>query len=55
MYSSELWIISSSYTDKYIIVWRKIERRIWEIFINSHKHSVHNLNSDCKYFIEKRI
>ena len=51
----ELWNLSSSYTDKYIIAWRKIKRRIWKIPINSHKHIVHNLSSDCKYLIEKRI
>ena len=28
---------------------------IWKIPINSHKHIVHNLSSDCKYLIEKRI
>ena len=38
--------LSSSYTDKYIIAWRKIERRIWKIPINRHKHIVHNLSSD---------
>ena len=26
-----------------------------KIPINSHKHTVHNLSSDCKYLIEKRI
>ena len=55
MYGCELWNWSSSYTDKYIIAWRKIKRRIWKIPINSHKHIVHNLSSDCKYLIEKRI
>ena len=55
MYGCELWNLSSSYTDKYIIAWRKIKRRIWKIPINSHKHIAHNLRSDCKYFIEKRI
>ena len=47
MYGCELWNLSSSYTDKYIIAWRKIKRRIWKIPINSHKHIVHNLSSDC--------
>ena len=28
MYGCELWNLSSSYTDKYIIAWRKINRRI---------------------------
>ena len=37
------------------IAWRKIKRRSWKIPINSHKHIVHNLSSDCKYLIEKRI
>ena len=55
MYGCELWNLSSSYTDKYIIALRKIKRRIWKIPINSHKHIVHNLSSDCKYLIEKRI
>ena len=55
MYGCELWNLSSSYIDKYIIAWRKIKRRIWKIPINSHKHIVHNLSSDCKYLIEKRI
>ena len=55
MYGCELWNLSSSYTDKYIIAWRKIKRRIWKIPINSHKHIVNNLSSDCKYLIEKRI
>ena len=50
MYGCELWNLSSSYTDKYIIAWRKIKRRIGKIPINSHKH---NLSSDCKYLIEK--
>ena len=57
MYGCELCNVNSSYmyTDKYIIAWRKIKRRIWKIPINSHKHIVHNLSSDCKYLIEKRI
>ena len=55
MYGCELWNLSLSYTDKYIIVWRKIKRRIWKIPINNNKHIVHNLSSDCKYLIEKRI
>ena len=32
---------------------RKIKKLIWKILINSHKHIVHNLSSDCKYLIEK--
>ena len=44
MYGCELWNLISSYTDKYIIAWRKIKRQI-----------VHNLSSDCKYLTEKRI
>ena len=54
MYGCELWnlLVSSSYTDKYRIAWRKIKRRILKIPINSHKHIVHNLSSDCKYLIE---
>ena len=55
MYGCELWNLSSGYTDKYIITWRKIKRQIWKIPINSQKHIVHNLSSDCKYLIEKRI
>ena len=55
MYGCELWNLSSSHIDKYIIAWRKIKRRIWKIPINSHKHIAHNLRSDCKYLIEKRI
>ena len=55
MYGYELWNLSLNYTDKYIIAWRKIKKRIWKIPINSHKHIVHNLSSDCKYLIEKRI
>ena len=34
---------------------QKFKRRIWKIPINSHKHIVYNLSSDCKNFIEKRI
>ena len=55
MYGCELWNLSSSYTVKYIIAWRKIKRQVWKIPINSHKQIVHNLISDCKYLIEKRI
>ena len=51
MYGCELWNLSSNCTDKHIIAWRKI----WKIPINSHKHIVHNLSSDCKYLIEKHI
>ena len=47
MYRCELWNLNSSYTDKYIIAWRKINRRILKIPI-SHNHIVHNLNLDCK-------
>ena len=53
MYGCELWNLSSS--SIYKIAWRKSKRRIWKIPINSHKHIVHNLSSDCKYLIEKRI
>ena len=53
MYGCELWNLSSSYTDKYIIAWRKIKRPIWKIPINSHKRIVYNLSSDCKYLIEQ--
>ena len=31
MYGCELWNLSLSYIDKYIIAWRKIKRRIWKI------------------------
>ena len=51
MYGCELWNLSSCYIGKYIIVWRKIKGQIWKIPINSHKHIVHNLSSDCKYLI----
>ena len=30
MYGCELWNLTSSYIDKYIIAWRKIKRRIME-------------------------
>ena len=55
MYSCELWNLSSRYTNKCIIAWGKIKRRIWKIPINSHKQIVHNCSSDCKYLMEKRI
>ena len=54
MYGCELLNKSSSYTDKYIIALRKNKKQIWKIPINSHKHIVHNLNSDCIYLIKKR-
>ena len=41
--------------DKYIIAWRKIKRRIWKIPPTSHKYIDHNLSSDCKKLLEKRI
>ena len=55
MYGCELWKLSSSYSDKYLIAWRKIKRRTWKIPSNSHKHIVHNLSSDCKCLVERRI
>ena len=54
MYGCELWNLTSSYIDKYIIAWRKIKRRIWKIPPTSHKYIVHNLSSDCKMLLEKR-
>ena len=41
--------------DKYIIAWRKIKRGKWKIPPTSHKYIVHNLSSDCKKLLEKRI
>ena len=41
--------------DKYITAWRKIKRGIWKIPPTSHKYIVHNLSSDCKKLLEKRI
>ena len=41
--------------DKYIIAWRKIKRRIWKIPPTSHIYIDHNLSSDCKTLLEKRI
>ena len=55
MYGCELWNLTSSYINKYIIAWRKIKRRIWKIPPTSHKYIVHNLSSDCKKLLEKRI
>ena len=55
MYGCELSNLTSSYIDKYIIAWRKIKRRIWEIPPTSHKYIVHNLSSDCKKLLEKLI
>ena len=55
LYGCELWNLTSSYIDKYIIAWRKIKRRIWKIPPTSHKYIVHNLSSDCKKLLEKRI
>ena len=55
VYECELWNLTSSYIDKYIIAWRKIKRRILKILPTSHKLIVHNLSSDCKKLLEKRI
>ena len=55
MYGCELWNLNSLYIDKYIIACRKINRRIWKIPPTSHKYIVHNLSSDCKRLLEKRI
>ena len=55
MYGCELWNLTSSYIDKYIIAWRKIKRRIWKIPPASHKYIVYNLSSDFKKLLEKRI
>ena len=55
MYGCELWNLTSSHIDKYIIDWKKIKRRIWKIPPTRHKDIVHNLSSDCKKLLEKRI
>ena len=55
MYGCELWNLTSSYIDKYFIARRKFKRRIWKIPPTSYKYIVHNLSSDCKKLLEKRI
>ena len=46
MYRCELWNLSCSYVNKYIVAWRKIKRRLWRLPYTTHNNIVHNLCND---------
>ena len=55
MYGCELWNLSCSYVNKYIVAWRKIKRRLWRLPYTTHNNIVHNLSNDVAFQLDKRI
>ena len=55
MYGCELWNLSCSYVNKYIVAWRKIKRRLWRLPYTTHNNFVHNLSNDVAFQLDKRI
>ena len=55
MYGWELWNLSCSYVNKYIVAWRKIKRRLWRLPYTTHNNIVHKLSNDFAFQLDKRI
>ena len=55
MYGCELWNLNYSNIEKFIIAWRKVKRRIWNLPALTHNTIVHNLTSDFNIILETRM
>ena len=55
MYGCELWNLSCSYVNKYIVAWCKIKRRLWRLPYTTHNNIVHNLSNGVAFQLDKRI
>ena len=55
MYGCELWNLSCTYVNKYIVAWRKIKRRLWRLPYTTHNNIAHNLSNDVAFQLDKRI
>ena len=53
MYGCELWNLSCSYVNKYIVAWRKIKLRLWRLPYTTHDNIVHNLSNDVAFQLDK--
>ena len=48
----ELWHLTSDYMLKFLVAWRKVKRRIWNLPYRTHNHIVHGINGDIKQQID---
>ena len=55
MYGCELWNLSCNYVNGYKVAWRKIKRRIWNIFPKTHNNLVSNVTDNIDTLIETRM
>ena len=55
MYGCELWNLSCSYVNKYIVAWRKIKRRLLRLPYTTHNNIVHNFCNGVAFQLDKRI
>ena len=54
LYGSELWNISSKYTEEMLTVWRIAMRKIWKLHPRTHNNLICNMRSNCTHSLEER-